>query len=153
MNLDDPRLEVLRRYTEGQATRDDLAQLEHALTEDAAFRRFVVEYLHVDCALEVLAAAEAPAATGMIAPWSSRARSRRRYLWGGLAAALAIGAAGWLFRPRPSGAPAVEPLAAVTAEVLEVVDAQIRQPGSGLRVGERAQLTALQLAAGRIALR
>ncbi|MFM9079818.1 MAG: hypothetical protein ACKOTE_06730, partial [Opitutaceae bacterium] len=152
MTRDNPRLEVLRRYAEGQASRDDLAQLERALAEDAEFRRLVVEYLHVDGALEVLAAAQAPAATGKVARGSPRARSWRRYGWGGLAAALAIGAAGWLFRARPNGAPAVEPLAAVAVEVLEVVEAQISQPGTGLRVGESAQLAALQLAAGRIAL-
>lgn len=55
MNSDDPRYELIRRHHDGEASPDELAQLEAALTKDAAFRAAYVRYLNVDVALDVLA--------------------------------------------------------------------------------------------------
>ncbi len=38
MNSDDPRYELIRRHHDGEASPDEIAQLETELSEDAAFR-------------------------------------------------------------------------------------------------------------------
>ena len=51
MKLDDPRLDWIRLYAEGTAPPDTIAELEAALSKDAALREYFVEYLNIDLAL------------------------------------------------------------------------------------------------------
>lgn len=56
MNEADPRHDWLRQYAEGTASAETTAKLEQALREDAAFRKFFLEYLNVDLALSTTVA-------------------------------------------------------------------------------------------------
>ena len=67
MNARDPRLEAFQRYADGTATREDVAQVERAILEDAEFRQLVVEYLHLDSAMEEFAAVGD--ALPVVKPW------------------------------------------------------------------------------------
>ena len=51
MNNDDPRYELIRRSHDGDATPEELAQLESCLREDAGFREAYVRYVNLDQAL------------------------------------------------------------------------------------------------------
>ena len=55
MNSDDPRYELIRRHHDGEASLDEIAQLEADLSEDAAFREAYVRYLNLDVALGSIA--------------------------------------------------------------------------------------------------
>jgi hypothetical protein len=63
MNSTHPRWEWVQRYADGVASVEEVAQLQAALPEDAAFRAQFLEYLHLDAALsETLGAADSPEA-------------------------------------------------------------------------------------------
>jgi len=55
MKTGDPRFELIRRQFEGEATADDLRQLEAALRDDARFRADYVRYVNLDVALGAVA--------------------------------------------------------------------------------------------------
>ena len=97
MKTDDPRFELIRRQFDGEATEDDLRQLEAALREDASFRADFVRYVNLDVALGAAArAATLPeSGTGRIVTFpQSSARSSRHYgRWLAAAAACAALAA------------------------------------------------------------
>ncbi|MDZ4850266.1 MAG: FecR family protein [Pirellulaceae bacterium] len=54
----EPRLELLKRYVDGVASPKEVVLLEQAIKEDSAFRIMVVEYMHIDSALEAMSVAE-----------------------------------------------------------------------------------------------
>lgn len=55
MNSDDPRYELIRRHHDGEASPDEIAQLERELSEDGAFREAYVRYFNLDVALGSIA--------------------------------------------------------------------------------------------------
>jgi hypothetical protein len=50
MNTNDPRLELIRRCRDGEASTEELAQLDSNLREDADFRQAYVRYINLDVA-------------------------------------------------------------------------------------------------------
>lgn len=57
MNTNDPRFELIRRCRDGEASTEELAQLEFCLREDADFRLAYVRYFNLDVALSAVAKA------------------------------------------------------------------------------------------------
>ena len=55
MKTNDPRFELIRRCRDGDASTEELAQLESCLREDADFRQAYVRYINVDVALSAVA--------------------------------------------------------------------------------------------------
>ncbi|MGB8170072.1 MAG: hypothetical protein WCF18_21390, partial [Chthoniobacteraceae bacterium] len=91
MNTDDPRFELIRRCLDGEATTEELAQLDARLREDANFRQAYVRYINLDVALSTVAKFVPMPATTMT---PSRARRNVWLQWRPLTAAaagLAIG--------------------------------------------------------------
>ena len=93
MKTDDPRYDLIRRQFAGEATEDDLQQLEAALRDDASFRADYVRYLNLDVALGAAAqvATLRESGTGKIAtfPQSSTRLSPHYVRWLAAAAACA----------------------------------------------------------------
>jgi hypothetical protein len=93
MKIDDPRYELIRRQFDGEATEEDIQQLEAALRDDASFRADYVRYLNLDAALGAAAQAAAlrESGTGKIAtfPQSSARLSPHYVRWLAAAAACA----------------------------------------------------------------
>lgn len=57
MNTNDPRFELIRRCRDGEASTEELAQLESCLREDVDFRQSYVRYFNLDVALIAVAKA------------------------------------------------------------------------------------------------
>lgn len=57
MNTNDPHFELIRRCRDGEASPEELAQLESRLHEDAGFRLAYVRYMNLDVALGSLSKA------------------------------------------------------------------------------------------------
>lgn len=55
MNTNDPRFELIRRCRDGEASTEELAQLNYSLREDTDFRQAYVRYINVDVALSAVA--------------------------------------------------------------------------------------------------
>lgn len=55
MNTDDPRFELIRRTSDGEASAQELAQVDSLLREDAGFRHAYVRYINLDMALDTVA--------------------------------------------------------------------------------------------------
>jgi len=55
MNTQDPRFELIRRCRDGEASTEELAQLESCLLKDADFRLAFVRYSNLDVALSAVA--------------------------------------------------------------------------------------------------
>ena len=51
MNTNDSRFELIRRCRDGEASTEELAQLEASLLADEGFRQACVRYLNLDVAL------------------------------------------------------------------------------------------------------
>ena len=51
MNTNDPRFEIIRRCLDGQASAEELTQLESSLRQDVDFRESYVRYVNLDVAL------------------------------------------------------------------------------------------------------
>jgi hypothetical protein len=136
----DFNLEALQRYCDGTATREDVAALERAILDDAKFRRFAIEYLHLDSAIEEFAVVrDAPPCVKLArhVPWA-------------LAAAAAVAVMGlalghWW--------PAKRSPAPVEIEVLQVAEAKFAKPNGGLHAHDRARLSSLDLLSGEAQLR
>lgn len=58
MNTNDPRFEIIRRCRDGEASPDELAQLEAGLRDDTEFRHAYARYINIDVALSAVAKAE-----------------------------------------------------------------------------------------------
>ncbi|MCX6854204.1 MAG: hypothetical protein NTV80_04785 [Verrucomicrobia bacterium] len=86
MNTNDPRFEIIRRCRDGQASTDELAQLEVSLRKDADFREAYVRYMNLDVALSAVAKATPMPAATIAMP---KARTPRWYAWRPLTAAAA----------------------------------------------------------------
>lgn len=159
MKANDPRLEALHRHAEGIASAEDVALLEQAVLNDAEFRAFMIEYLHVDAAMVEFAQDQAlhisttmPEASQPVARRRSgeRAQTPRRadkpahpggmpvrwFIPAAAAAALIISTSLWFMR----GSEGIE------VEVLRVANA-------GLRAGDKLKLSALSLAQGEAQVR
>lgn len=65
MNTNDPSFELIRRCRDGEASTEELAQLESCVCEDAAFRQAYVRYINVDVALSAVAKTVPMPATSM----------------------------------------------------------------------------------------
>ncbi len=129
MILADPRLEALQRYAHNLASADDLVALEEAITHDAEFRRFFVEYLHLDASLEEHAAEWMPVRL---------VQRPRQKLWLLAAAAVVlISTMLWWMLPTHDG---------VDVVVIESSD-------SHWKPGTQTHLRALSLAGGSLKLR
>ena len=140
MNASDPRLEALHRYADGTATREDVAQVERAILEDAEFRQLAVEYLHLDSAMEEFAVLGD--ALPVVKPWP-------RLHWA-LAAAAAVAIMGlslWQWWPAKASGSGLE------VEVLQLVEATVAGSNAGLRVHDRPLLHTLELRGGEAQLR
>jgi ferric-dicitrate binding protein FerR (iron transport regulator) len=102
MNSHHQRWEWVQRYADGVASVEEVAQLQAALGEDAAFRAQFLEYLHLDAALsETLGATDSPEAkTRIVAlpPIQSSVLHWRRWISLAAAACLALVAAWWFVR-------------------------------------------------------
>jgi hypothetical protein len=83
MNTNDPRFELLRRHHDGEATPEDLLELESLLRHDTPFRETYVRYKNLDVALGAVATTISP-------PLKKNARPLSRWLqWRPLTAAAA----------------------------------------------------------------
>ena len=84
MNTNDPRFELIRLCRDGQASIEELAELEVSLCEDAGFREAYVRYMNLDVALS---------SVGKVLPMqmaTSALRQRNRWFaWRPLTAAAA----------------------------------------------------------------
>ena len=136
----DSRLDALQRYADGTATRDDVAMVERAILKDAEFRSLAVEYLRLDSAMEEFAT------VGDVVP--VRKPVQRTYWTLAAAAAVAVmGLSLWQWWPVKSS------VAQVEVEVLDLVDATVAGPNSGMRIHDRVRLNALDLRSGEAHLR
>ncbi len=142
MKADDPRLDWIRRHAEGVAAREEMAQLEDALREDADFRRAFIEYMNVESALRDVAAGSAPMAQKVVA-FPRRAMWRKVASVAAIAAVLLVAAFLSYQYFQPSHA-----VAGVAAEVLESHDA-----APAWAAGQRVNLQDVSLAAGSVRLR
>jgi len=141
MSPNDSRLDALQRYAEGTASRDDVAAIERAIAGDAEFRTLLVEYLHLDAALEEFGFVREAAVPHI--------RSPRRW-YSALAAAVAVAVMGfswWLWRPGQTPASPVE------VEVLQLVDVEVAGSNRGLRAHDLLQLGSLEIRGGEARLR
>lgn len=71
MNTNDPRFEIIRRCRDGEASPDELAQLEAGLRDDTDFRHAYARYINIDVALSAVAKAK-PFPIGTPTPSHSR---------------------------------------------------------------------------------
>lgn len=154
MRPNDPRLEALHRHAEGIDSAEDVAMLEQAVLNDAEFRAFMIEYLHIDSALpeyvdeagaqlHVMPEASQPGALTPREPVRAThcggmpARiARRWFIPATAAAALIITASLWFTRSEVG----------IEVEVLRVAD-------SSLRVGDRVKMQTLALNRGEAQVR
>ena len=141
MKPDDRRLEALQRYSDGQATRDEVAALERAILDDAEFRQYAIEYLHLDSAMEEFGEVN-PAPLPM-------ARPVRRIRWAlAAAAAVALMAVAlehwWPVKTAPSG---------LEVEILQLAEARFAEPNHPLHVHDHARFGWLELWSGEAQLR
>lgn len=60
MNNNDPRFELIRRHRDGEATPEELTQLESHLRTDPVFREAYVRYMNLDVALGAVAKTISP---------------------------------------------------------------------------------------------
>jgi ferric-dicitrate binding protein FerR (iron transport regulator) len=140
MKPDQRRLEVLQRYSDGLATRDEVAALERAILDDAEFRQYAIEYLHLDSAMEEYGEVE-PSAL-------SPTRPVRRIRWA-LAAAAAIVLMGlalghwWPGKSSPG----------VEVEILQLTDARFAEPTHPLQIHDHARFGWVELWSGEAQLR
>ena len=140
MSGNDPRMEWVRRYAEGNVSREEAEQLEELLRVDAEFRRGFVEYMNLESALRDAASNQAPAERKIIA--MPRAHWWR---WAGAAVAALVMTAlvVWQFvKPGPTLA------GEVMAQVVESHDA-----APAWAAGRRMALRDVSLAAGSVRLR
>ena len=86
MNTNDPRFELIRRSRDGEASTEELAQLDSLLREDAGFRQAYVRYINLDVALGAVAKTVPMRETTMT---SSRPRRAGWLSWRPLTAAAA----------------------------------------------------------------
>lgn len=147
MKPDDPRLEALRRYADGEANAEDIATIESAVLHDAEFRAFMIEYLHIDSVLpeyatemsahlHVMPEASQPVARRRSDGGAQSPRLARWLIPAAAAAALVITTSLWFMR----GSDGIE------VEVLRVANA-------GLRVGDKVKLSSFTLAQGEAQVR
>jgi len=102
MNTSDPRHDWMRQYAEGTASAEITSQLEHALREDAAFRRLFLEYLSVDLALSDRAACLEPAPEPAVVPLRGRlGRAVRTWAAVAAVAALLVVVSAWWLNRQP----------------------------------------------------
>ncbi len=93
----DPRWNLVQRYSDGLASRDDVTTLENELATDAEFREAFLAYLNLDAALE---GSLVDHSTGEVTPFPSQTRRRISGLLG-LAAAIAVLAVGFVKLSNP----------------------------------------------------
>ena len=152
MNSHHQRWEWVQRYAGGVASVEEVARLQAALREDAAFRAQFLEYLHLDAALsETLGAADIPEAEKSIVALPAKLSSViqwRRWIPLAAAACLVIGAAGvwslWLKRPATRNAATSTAVAMLT----RAVDARWGQSTGPLRVGSALEPGWVRLESG-----
>jgi ferric-dicitrate binding protein FerR (iron transport regulator) len=141
MKPDDQRLTALQRYSDGLATRDEVAALERAILDDAEFRRYAIEYLHLDSAMEEFGEMDATALR--------KIKPVRRIRWA-LAAAAAVALMGvalkfwWPVKLSPPG---------MEVEILQLAAARFAEPNHPLQVHDRARFHWLELWGGEAQLR
>ncbi|MCX6855531.1 MAG: hypothetical protein NTV80_11585 [Verrucomicrobia bacterium] len=131
MNTNDPRFEIIRQSRDGNASSEELAQLEASLREDPDFRETYVRYMNLDMALGTVAkAAPRPAPTALRQP-------ARWFTWRPLTAAAAGIVFGMLCTSVVFGY--VTQRSAVRKMPLSVYDAGLEDPKQTLNDGLPSQ--------------
>jgi ferric-dicitrate binding protein FerR (iron transport regulator) len=152
MNLHDPKLELIQRYADGQATADDVASLEQMLRDEADFRAHFLEYLNLDSALEAFAAAVEPAKPSKTWPRILTIRPSHTRWLAAAVILIGVGLTGWWalnsdFLKRGQ----MEQLVALHVLKAERVVAAGTQ--KSFDVGERLVLNELRIASGSLQFR
>ena len=141
MKPDEPRFELLQRYCDGMEMREEVAALERAILADAEFRKYAIEYLHLDSAMEEFGTVTEDRPVVKPAP------SYRRWA---LAAAAVVAVMGLGLQHWWSGKAAP---ATVEVEVLQLEDARFGGVQGTLHVHDRVALAALDLRSGTAQVR
>jgi ferric-dicitrate binding protein FerR (iron transport regulator) len=141
MKPTDSRLEALQRYCDGAPSADDVAAIERAIVDDAEFRRFAVEYFHIDSALEQF---------GTVSETAPVAKPIGRRIRWALAAAAGMALMGlaleqwWAAKSSP---------APIEIEVLQLMDAKFAAANSDLQSHHHARVRSVHLRSGEAQLR
>lgn len=137
---------LIQRYADGLATADETARLQAALRADAGLRAVFLDYVHLDSALEALAAARPPAEESAPEVFPVRPVRRTWFAVAAVAAAVALAALAF-FAWRPGAVRGVE------IEVLATDSARLAGDRPGLAAGDRLTLESLVLESGSVRFR